>query len=134
MTARPTPPEVEAALSRLDLGEARLIVSTVVGSWADQTWRAGDDVDVRAVYAFEPEAYLGIRSFRDEIELVAPQGSGWELDLVAFEVEKAARLLLKGHQPTRRWLTPLLEAAGMRDPDYDRLDDWVRSVRMGKRA
>jgi hypothetical protein len=103
----PTSEQILSALSRLDpkedLRDASLLWVVVVGSWADGEWRTGDDVDLRAVYAFAPEQYLGLTSFWDEFECLRLE-DGWSLDLVAFEIEKASRLILKGHHPTLAWL------------------------------
>ncbi|MBN1946361.1 MAG: nucleotidyltransferase domain-containing protein [Bradymonadales bacterium] len=103
----PSLTEVWCALQALQaadrLGGARLLLATAVGSWAEGCWEPGQDVDVRAVYVLPTRSYLSLGSFMDEIEIVEPQ-RGWDLDLVAFEVEKAVRLILKGHVPTLGWL------------------------------
>jgi hypothetical protein len=112
-----------------DLHGARFLWARAVGSWAESAWEAGDDVDVRAIYALPTRDYLGLVSYWDEIELVRVQaydpGQAWELDLVGFDVAKAARLVLKGHGPTLAWLSnpaaPLLSS-----PMGERLADLAR--------
>lgn len=104
----PSHQQIEAALRALewgaDLDNLTLLHATVVGSLGRGDWREGDDVDVRVVYALPTERYLTIGSFVDETELLT-NVSGADLDVVAFEVEKVARLILKGHRPTLLWLT-----------------------------
>ena len=111
----PSYQQIEAAVRDLewgaDLENPTLLHATVVGSLGRGDWRKNDDVDVRVVYVLPTERYLTIGSFVDEVELLSSVG-GAELDVVAFEVEKVARLILKGHRPTLLWLTsaPLFSA------------------------
>lgn len=92
------------AAGSADLAGARLLLVAAAGSWADGCWAPGHDVDLRAVYALPADRYLGLTSYRDEHEAVY-QLDGWEIDWVAFEVAKAARLVIKGHPGTLAWLT-----------------------------
>jgi len=108
----PSRQQIEAAVRALewgaDLEDVTVLHATVVGSFGRDHWTKGDDVDIRVVYVLPTERYLTIGSFVDEIELLS-NVEGSELDVVAFEVEKIARLILKGHRPTLLWLigTPL---------------------------
>lgn len=112
-----------------------------------------DATAVRLCYAWPTDAYLGLKSYADELEpeLVL---DGVSYDVVAFEALKVARLVLKGHPPTLDWIVgeePLiagehapelvrlaserrarLEAGAgvaLEASDYDALDAWVRRVR-----
>jgi hypothetical protein len=106
------------------------------------------------------EAYLGLRSWCDELELL-DEAPDFTLDVVALEAEKVARLVLKGHRPTLDWLArgadavvrceaagvleqlaeerrDALATVGFTDPVppapsqvYELLDAWVREVRIG---
>lgn len=125
----------------------------VTGSCARKEWRQGHDVDLRSIYALPARDYLGLNSFWDETEEVVVS-QGLELDIVAFEIGKLARLLLKGHEPTLDWLrsehclyqsdtiAPLQGLAALRaerlgeavalPPEaYDSLNNLVVALRMG---
>ncbi len=75
----------------------------VAGSYARGEWQPGSDIDLRLIYSLPASDYLGLTSFWDEAEQVVAF-EGLELDIVAFEIGKLARLLLKGHEPTLEWL------------------------------
>ncbi len=88
-----------------------LLGAVLTGSAGRGAWTPGEDVDVRALFAVRASRLLGLGSYADELETVravrgvAAPGLAPELDLVAFEVGKVARLLLKGHELTLDWLT-----------------------------
>lgn len=164
-TSAPERGAVLALLARLVPPEhacgARFLIVNSIGAWADGGWSAGDDVGLRAVYVLPTADYLGIRSFCDEYEQVERADDDWTVDLVALEVEKVARLILKGHEPTLAWLvdssSELISVPGAerlcdlararhaqmnaateaRPPPpasgelYDQLDDLVRAARLG---
>ena len=131
----PTLADISAALETVHLDRipgATVLLSAVVGSFGRGEWEPADDVDIRLVYVLPTEAYLGLGSYWDEVEQVIDV-AGLELDIVAFEVEKVARLLLKGHAPTAAWLStwelrlrhepaiePLVALAGQRSTELSR--------------
>ena len=102
----PSIEDIASALSGLSLEaipEATVLFSAVVGSVAAKRWRLGDDVDIRLIYVLPTSSYLGIGSYWDEVEEVTT-ASGLDLDIVALEIEKVVRLVLKGHVPTLAWV------------------------------
>lgn len=102
-----TPPaakDLVAAAETLSLAavpEATVHLAALVGPALDVPDR--DDVPLRVVYTLPASAYVGLNSFWDETEEVVTH-EGFILDVVAFELAKVARLLLKGHRPTLEWL------------------------------
>lgn len=167
MSAGPRAPDAEAIRARLEAAHlpahaegARWLLATPARRAPGQAWTAGDDVSLQALYVLPAEAYLGLRSWCDELELL-DEAPDFTLDVVALEAEKVARLVLKGHRPTLDWLvrgdeavvrceaagvleqlaeerTEALAGVAVTEPAppapsqvYELLDAWVREVRIG---
>lgn len=115
-----------------------LLGAVLTGSAGRGAWIPGEDIDVRALFAVRASRVLGLGSYADELETVralpdvAAPGPALELDLVAFEVGKVARLLLKGHALTLDWLTAPPARRLVTSPTFEALGDLA--VRRRERA
>ena len=90
----PVQRDAAAALARETLGAAprELLFAAIVGSHAEGYAAPDSDVDVRGVFVYPTEAYLGLHAPPDEVRLSVVR-AGIAYDVVLWEIGKWARMV-----------------------------------------